>query len=123
MNIGERIKQIRKSKNIRQKELAVRLKTRQSTVSAWEVGRNEPNPAQRRKLCKILGISEAELFGAPKVDISPEILEALQDPMAVNALIITHKNSQDVKDAIKSLLETLPHLPQEKRKAVLELCR
>jgi transcriptional regulator with XRE-family HTH domain len=123
MHIGERIKELRKTKGIRQKELAVKLKTRQSTVSAWEIGRNEPNPAQRRKLCEIFNINEAELFGGLPSKINPEILEALQDPIAVKALLITYKNTQDIKNTIKALLETIPTLSLEKRQAILALCK
>ena len=123
MHIGERIKDLRKSKDIRQKELAVKLKTRQSTISAWEIGRNEPNPVQRKKLCEIFNITEAELFGGIPSKISPDILEALQDPIAVKALLITFKNSQDIKNTIKSLLETIPILSPEKRQAILALCK
>jgi len=66
MHIGERIKQIRKTKGIRQKELANKLNLRQSVVSSWERKVSEPNPENRKKLCEVLKISEAELFGGLK---------------------------------------------------------
>ncbi|MBI5872730.1 MAG: helix-turn-helix transcriptional regulator [Candidatus Omnitrophica bacterium] len=125
MSLSEQIKYLREKKGWRQKELAARLKTRQSTVSAWEIGRNEPNPAQRKKLCDLFSISEAVLFGGSPANeiLSPEILEALQDPIAVKALLVTHKNKQDIKNAIKAILDYLPDLSPEKRRAILALCR
>jgi len=63
MTIGQRIKQLRESKGWSQKELAYKLELRQSTVSSWETNICGPNPTQRKKLCEVFGISEAELFG------------------------------------------------------------
>ena len=42
--------------------------------------------------------------------LSPDILEALQDPIAVKALLVTHKNSDDIKNTIKHMLDCLPSL-------------
>jgi len=123
MKINDKIKQLREAKSIQQKTLALTLGVAQSTVSNWESGRQEPNPAQRQKLCKYFGIIEAELFGAISPRINPEILEALQDPIAVKALLITYKNSQDIKNTIKALLDCLPSLTPEKRQAILALCK
>lgn len=63
MTLGQRLKQLRKSRDIQQKKLALDLKVGQATISQWESGRQEPNPAQRKKLCKYFGLSEAEFFG------------------------------------------------------------
>ena len=123
MHIGQQIEKLIKERGIQQKSLASILEVGQSTVSHWISGRQEPNTIQRKKLCKYFNITEAELFGATPQNLSPDILEALQDPIAVKALLITYKNSQDIKNTIKSLLETLPSLSPEKRQAILALCR
>jgi len=125
MNIGNQIKTLREKKGWIQKELAAKLEMSQSAVAAWENDRNGPNPTQRKKLCEIFRITEAELFGGQPTDttLSPEILSALQDPVAVKALLITHKNSQDIKNAIRTMLECLPSLSFEKRQAILALCK
>lgn len=54
--------------------------------------------------------------------ISSEILQAIEDPVAVKALLITHGGSADVKRAIKQLLDTFPNMAPEKRRAILSLC-
>lgn len=125
MLLKDRIRQLREEKNLLQKELAKKIGVSKPTVSAWEQGTRSPNSTQRKKLCSIFGITESELFSSqplPK-NITPEILAALQDPIAVKALLITFKNSQDIKNTIKALLETLPNLSPEKRQAILALCR
>lgn len=63
MKIGERIKQLREVKNLRQKELAAKINVSSQSISMWESGLRNPNPTQRQKLCKFFNISEAELFG------------------------------------------------------------
>ncbi len=47
----------------------------------------------------------------------PEIADALEDPVAVKALLGVHKTKGDVKEGIKLLLG----LPAEKRRAILTL--
>ncbi|MDD5611022.1 MAG: helix-turn-helix transcriptional regulator [Candidatus Omnitrophica bacterium] len=123
MDIGKYIEKLLKERDIQQKSFAVAIGVGQATVSHWISGRQEPNPTQRKKICEYFKITEAELFGALPQKVSPEILEALQDPVAVRALLITHKNSQDIKNTIKALLETLPNLSAEKRQAILALCK
>jgi transcriptional regulator with XRE-family HTH domain len=123
MHIGKQIEKLIKERGIQQKSLALILKVGQSTVSHWISGRQEPNPVQRKKLCGYFNITEAELFGGTPSKINPEILEALNDPIAVKALLITFKNTQDIKNTIKALLETLPNLSPEKRQAILALCK
>lgn len=72
MSLKEKIKRLRKAKNMQQKKLALLLGVNQATVSYWESGRQEPNTIQRKKLCNIFGISEAELFD---VNYNPEHLK------------------------------------------------
>ena len=126
MKIGQRIKQLREQKGWYQKELAKKLGVSPDAVSMWETGLRDPRSHHRRKLCQVFGITESELFEETPLSakkLSPEILAALEDPVAVKALLLTHKNSQDIKNTIRSLLETLPELSPEKRQAILALCR
>lgn len=124
MDIGQRIKQFREKHHLSQKELAAKIDVVPSAVCNWEMGTNGPNPTQRQKLSKAFNISEADLFGSPSnFEISPEILEALQDPIAVKALLVTFKNKQDIKNTIKSILDCLPNLSPQKRQALIALCK
>lgn len=125
MNLKERIRGLRKVKGWGQKELASRIGVTQSTVAGWESGRHEVTPTHRKRLCAVFGISMGELFGegpAPQ-SFDQEILNALNDPVAVKALLVTYKNKQDIKNAIRIILDCLPHLSPKKRQALIELCR
>jgi len=62
MSIGKRIKELLNKKNKFQKELAMFLKVRESTVSDWISGRSEPNPRHRKEIAKFLKVEEADLF-------------------------------------------------------------
>ena len=62
MRIGEKIKQLRESKDIQQKRMAIELEVGQATISQWESGRQEPSPSQRKKIAEYFGIKEWELF-------------------------------------------------------------
>jgi len=124
MELKNHIRDLRNQYNLTQEELSKKINCSKGTITSWEQGIRTPNATQRKKLCQVFGITEAELFGAPPTPkLSPEILEALQDPVAVKGLLIIHKNSQEIKDAIKALLETIPSLSAEKRQAILALCR
>ncbi len=125
VSLPERIRQLREKHGLLQKEFARRVGVSKPTVSAWEQGTRSPNSTQRKKLCEIFGITEGELFGgqAPEQKISPEILAALKDPIARQALLDIAKHPHDIKFAVKVLLDCLPNLPPEKRHALMALCK
>ena len=125
MDIKNQLKILRENLNLTQEEFAKKIGAGKRTVGSWEQGSRVPNSTQRKRICEVFNISEAELFGGKIINknIPPEILEALQDPVAVKALLITHKNSQDIKNTIKSLLDCLPSLAPAKRQAILALCK
>ncbi len=125
MEIKNQLKILRENAGLTQEEFAKKLDVAKRTVGTWEQGSRIPNSIQRKRICEILNVSEPELFGGRTTEknISSEILEALEDPVAVKALLVTHKNSQDIKKAIKSLLECLPNLTPAKRDALLALCK
>jgi transcriptional regulator with XRE-family HTH domain len=54
--------------------------------------------------------------------ISKEILDAIEDPVAVKALLITYRNTEDIRRHIKQLLDSFTKMDPEKRKAILALC-
>jgi len=123
MDIKDQLKILRENANLTQEEFAKKIGSTKRTVGSWEQGTRIPNSNQRKIICEFYNISEAELFGGEPKGIRPDILEALQDPVAVKALLVTHKNSQDIKNTIKSLLDCIPNLTLEKRQAILVLCK
>lgn len=60
---SERLKELRKSKNLSQKELAEILNTTNSSICDWECGRNEPNLNTIRQIADFFEISCDYLLG------------------------------------------------------------
>ena len=59
----ERLKQLRKDSNMKQIDLAERLKVTKSAVSGWEVGRNQPNYDILIEMSILFGVSVDYLIG------------------------------------------------------------
>ncbi len=68
IKIGRFIAELRKEKNLTQKELAENLGVSDKTISKWERGINLPDPALYFPLCDKLGISINELFAGERVE-------------------------------------------------------
>ena len=58
-----RIRALRKEAGFNQKELGNQLGVGQTTVSAWEIGRNEPDNECCHKMAKLFGCSIGYLMG------------------------------------------------------------
>lgn len=63
MNIGERIRTIRKAKGFTQKDLAVLSGTSEITVRQYETGKRQPRIEQLSLIADALGVSSGELIG------------------------------------------------------------
>lgn len=63
---SKNLKRIRTDKGLSQEELAKMIDSKQGTISAWEVGRNEPSMADVARLADALGCSQQELIGIEK---------------------------------------------------------
>lgn len=62
MSIGEKIKNLRKSKNMTQEDLAELLNVTISAVSQWEIGKTMPDIMFISHICNIFDISADELL-------------------------------------------------------------
>lgn len=61
--VMNRIRALRKEAGYNQKELGNVLGVGQTTVSAWEIGRNEPDNEMSHKMAKLFGCSIGYLMG------------------------------------------------------------
>ena len=59
----ERLKSLRQEKNMLQQDLAEHLKVSKSTISGWEVGRNQPSYDTLIELSIFFGVSVDYLIG------------------------------------------------------------
>lgn len=68
-----RIKELRESRNIQQKELAIDLGVTQPTISNWELGIKVPSARSTRKLAEYFGVSMDYVIGREnKSEIPPK---------------------------------------------------
>ncbi len=66
MQIHERIKFVRESKNITQKEIAEALNMQQTHYSKYERGLHEMSITRLKEICQYLGVSADYILGLPK---------------------------------------------------------
>ena len=64
---GSRLRKLRKEKGLTQKKLAEKLGYDRSTISAWEIGRQEP--------CRVYPIADVAVF----FNVSADYLVGLSD--------------------------------------------
>ncbi|MCD8040464.1 MAG: helix-turn-helix domain-containing protein [Clostridia bacterium] len=63
INMGSKIKSLRKESGLSQTELAQKLNTSQDTVSLWELNRSCPDAENIVKLCILFDVSSDYLLG------------------------------------------------------------
>ena len=63
MNIGEKIKELRKEKGLSQAELGKSIGVSQKAVDYWERGINEPKASYIIKLAKYFNVSADYILG------------------------------------------------------------
>lgn len=94
--IGKNIHKFRKQKGLTQSELAEILGVKNTTVSNWETGDNNPPADLLGNICDALGISATELLG----------LKHSKDEFNYEErkLILKYRENKDMQHAVKVLL-------------------
>ena len=72
MNLGERLFELRKTKNLTQDEVAEKLNVTRQTVSKWETNQSTPDFDKILPLCELYNISADELLKGEKQEKSEE---------------------------------------------------
>ena len=104
MNIAQRIKDLRLSKHLTQKELAQLLNVKPTTVSGWELGRNEPSIDTLKDLARIFGVSVDYMAGATEsIDDDKTTIDLEKDPVVLS--YGGRPVSDEDMDIIKAILE------------------
>ena len=80
MNIGQAIKDIRKSKNLSQFSLAEKIQLSQTSLSQIELGYKKPNANTLKKICEVFGMSEPLIYIAAvdEMDVPKEKREVFK---------------------------------------------
>ena len=150
MKFKELLTHYRESKGLSKTELAKKIHVSLPYIIALESGRQKaPTLNCAKKISSVLNLNDREKIEllqvaaleriskddrevieellqtrlASQSKLSKEILKALQNPIAVKALLVTDKTNDDIKDSIVSMLNCLPSLSPEKRQAILALCK
>lgn len=66
MSLGERLYELRKSKNLSQEEVADKLNVTRQTVSKWETDESKPDFDKIVPICELFGIDSKELLTGEK---------------------------------------------------------
>ena len=106
MNI---VKQLRESRGMQQKELAVSLGVSQPTVSEWEHGKKDPSGERLIKLAELFGVSTLEILGLPieqtiKRDKYIPSVEDIQFALFDGEEGVTKEDFEDVKKYAKFVI-------------------
>lgn len=72
MNLGEKLFELRKEKNLSQEEVADKLNVTRQTVSKWETNQSTPDFDKIIPICQLFGISTEELLTGNKKEEKQE---------------------------------------------------
>ena len=97
MNIGERITQLRKEKDISQAELAKRLEVSRQAVSKWEQGASSPDTNKLIQLAKILDTEVEYLATGNKPEPSSVVLNVVETVERVEEKIVVKEVIRHVR--------------------------
>lgn len=105
MNLGKRITELRKRKNLTQQELADQLFVTDKTISSWESNRTEPNLEILMQLSEILDcsmsylmygdINKSDVETEIKIKLTEEEYQRLESYMQVHASFLKETKQVD----------------------------
>ena len=118
-----KLKELREEKGLQQKELAELLNVSKSTISGWEVGRNEPKQEMLIKIAAIFDVTTDYLLGREddfgNVTITAGNVSGNNN--TVNSNNVIRANAAQLSGADAELLRKYHSAPTELRKAVDKL--
>ena len=117
MNI---VKELRKKKNIQQKELAIEIGVSRPTVSEWESGKKDPSGERLKKLAAYFGVDELVILGKGTVDLS----EKPETEKIVQYVLEKLKSSQpEVTPEITIVSSMMEKMSKEQQEQVVNVIR
>lgn len=115
----DRIKAIRKAKNLTQEKFGAALGLKQNTIAGYEMGLREPSNAVIALICKEFGVNEVWLRTGEGGDNNMFTKLSDDDRFAVSLGKLSKSDNQFVHDMLIFLAETEP----EKLKVIEEFMR
>lgn len=86
MQFGEKLKELRSTNGMTQKDLAEKINISPQAVSRWEKNEVEPSLETLRRLAEIFDVSMDDLFGKEKKQETDPPAQPLQNPKVVLAI-------------------------------------
>lgn len=111
MGLSERLRDARKNKGYTQKDLAKLLNVKPVTISAWEVGRNEPSISMLKNISNILGTSFEYLAG---VDIQNDDGK----PLTKNQKLVAYSIDPGISDEERKDIIEMVKIAMKSRRRV-----
>ena len=111
--LSSRLKELREKMRITQEELAKRLDIPRGTYAHYELGKREPDNSMLLKIAEHFNVSTDYLLGRTnKNSLNIQYDIAHQIETAMDSMML----SEDVKEAIKSLVQNESIVPSGKKK-------
>ena len=101
---GQFLVELRKEKEMTQKELAEKLFVSDKTVSKWECGNGMPNIALLAPIADVFDISVAELLQGEKIESNEKLATSSAEPLDVSLQNAIHKRKKKWKKDREELL-------------------
>jgi transcriptional regulator with XRE-family HTH domain len=105
MEVGEKIKQIRKDKGLQQKAVALEVGLDQSNYNKVENGKREPSLEVLQKLSTILGVSIDELL-SPENNKKPSVV-TVEDKTISEKIRLMEQLEEEDKNVLYRMLDTM----------------
>ena len=112
MELSERLKNARKNKGYTQKDLAKLLNVKPVTISAWEVGRNEPSINMLKRIADILGTSFEYLAGVTSQQ------DADEKHLSKNQKLVAYSIDPDISDEERRDIIEMVRIAMKNRRRV-----
>lgn len=96
---GEKLKNLRKSKNLLQSDIAKKLNVSTSAVGMWEQGRAQPDSWCIKQLANIFGVTTDYLLDNDiKEDKNKDLLESISEDLSDPINRVLYKKTSELKN-------------------------
>lgn len=109
MNMGSKIRDLRKEKRLSQTELGKLIHVSQQTVTAWENNKAEPTSSAVVQLAEVFNVTTDYLLGRPeKADdyqVDLDLERALDNAHSFSGKPLSEHDRKVAKDVLRSLFQ------------------
>lgn len=100
MNIGEKLFELRKAKNLSQEEVADKLNVTRQTVSKWETNQSMPDLDKVVPLCELFEISTEELLTGKDKNNEKQDIAQKKEEKVLTKQEVRRKSAEVVSSAV-----------------------